>query len=183
MKKLFAVILFVTLSSAAFSQIHLSLQGGVQIPTGDFSDFANTGFGGSATFEYLQNSPLSFTGMLGYYVWDREGEQPDNVDYSYRTIPIMLGIRYYFDQYDFAPYFGTELGIHLWQTEIEVEKNNSTITTEASESNFGITPMFGFKYRLSTSVDLDVNLKYNIVSGDGPSTSFVGLNFGVQFGL
>jgi hypothetical protein len=186
MKKLFLIIvmaLVIPSGNNVYGQLRLSLQAGIQAPVGDFANSATTGFGGIATFEYWQNTPLSLIGSIGYMAWGAAGSLPANHDFTTRSIPIMLGIRYYFARGDFHPYFSAELGLHLQQTTHTRHHNpNTTTITTDNRSDFGISPAFGFRYHLGNRIDLDLNLKYNLISG-APSTSFLGANFGVQFGL
>lgn len=178
------IIFFVCLlfTAAAYPQLRLSTQVGVQIPTGDFAELAGTGFGINATFEYWQETALSFTGSVGYNRWGPEAELPANQDYSLTSIPVLLGIRYYLARGDFHPYIAAQLGLHFISSEYEREVGNTTVSTSDSESRFGMAPVFGFRYHLNESLDLDFNVKYNIISGDN-TTTYIGFNGGVQFAL
>jgi outer membrane protein W len=180
---LFAMLIVIIAANNSYSQLRLSLQGGIQAPTGEFGNTAATGFGGAATFEYWQNTPLSFTASAGYFAWEQQGNVPAGHTYSFSTIPIMLGMRYYLGRGDFHPYLGSELGLHLLNAKQTITSGNTTTTTTTSESNFGISPMAGFRYHVGNRVDLDINMKYNIVSSELNNRNFLGFNFGVQFGL
>ncbi len=182
-----ALILF---SVNSFAQIHerepqmrLSLQLGVEAPTGDFANQASTGFGLSGTFEYWQNSPLAFTGSIGYNHFGAAGDLPSDWDYSLSDIPILLGIRYYLARGEFHPYLGAELGLHILTASRTRVEGNQTISVDETNSKFGLDPLVGFRYHLSQTTDLDFNLKYNIISTDGGNTNFLGVNGGVQIGL
>lgn len=77
MKRLFSVALAVLLaSSLALAQggpgrgkSALGIGAEVSIPTGDFSEFAGTGYGGFARYEYGMNAKTAFMLTLGYTVW------------------------------------------------------------------------------------------------------------------
>jgi outer membrane protein W len=166
-----------------YAQMKLSLQAGLQMPTGDFADGAGLGFGANATFEYLQSSPLSFTALIGYNSFGAEDELPEGRDLSFTSIPILVGARYYLARGNYHPYLGVELGVHFLSTKFSRTEGNTTVTVESSSSEFGLTPMAGFRYHVSPTVDLDINLKYNIITTEGSSTSFMGINGGVQFAL
>ncbi len=163
-------------------QMRLSLQVGLEVPTGDFSDQASSGFGANATFEYWQNSPLAFTGSIGYNHFGAAKDLPFGIDYSFTDVPILLGVRYYPSQGRFDPYLGAELGLHILTSSV-TRTESRTITVSETNSRFGIDPLVGFRYHLSRSTDLDFNLKYNLISTEGGNTNFLGINGGVQIGL
>ncbi|HSD63730.1 MAG TPA: outer membrane beta-barrel protein [Ignavibacteriaceae bacterium] len=163
-------------------QMRLTLQAGLEVPTGDFSNQASSGFGGNATFEYWQNTPLAFTGSIGYNHFNAASDLPFGIDYSFTDVPILLGIRYYPSRGRFHPYLGAEMGLHILTSSI-TRTESRTITISETNSRFGIDPLIGFRYHLSQSTDLDFNVKYNIISTEGGSTNFLGINGGVQIGL
>ena len=180
--------LFFTVS--VFAQMHerepqmrLTLQAGIEVPTGDFANSALTGYGLNGTFEYWQNTPLAFTGSVGYNHFGASGDLPDNWDYSFTDVPVLLGIRYYLSRGDFHPYLGAELGLHFLTFSRTMVEGNTTTTVDHSSSKFGLDPLFGFRYHLSRTTDLDFNLKYNIITTDGGNTDFLGVNGGVQIAL
>lgn len=164
-------------------QMRLTLQAGIQTPTGDFSNSAATGFGLNGTFEYWQNTPLAFTGSFGYNHFRASGDLPGDWNYSFSDLPIMLGIRYYLSRGDIHPYLGTELGLRILTSSLTRTEGNTTTTIDETSSRFGLDPMVGFRYHLSQGTDLDFNLKYNLIATDGGNTDFLGINAGLQIGL
>ncbi len=184
MKKiiLFSFLVLFFFSSNLFSQTKLNLQGGIQFPSGDFSDNAATGYGGSATFEYkIPLIPISVTGMIGYYNW---GEKEDAVysDYSFSSIPFMVGGRYYLSSFIVKPYFGAELGINVLSFDYNYQRGEVIIEIDNTETKFSIAPIFGVKFGIGILLDLDVNIKYNVITTD-PSTNNFGVNAGLSFGF
>ncbi len=184
------IIAFILFSVNSFAQTHerepqmrLTLQIGVQAPTGDFGNQASTGFGLNGTFEYWQESPLAFTGSIGYNRFGAAGDLPNDWDYSLSDIPILLGVRYYLARGDFHPYLGAELGIHILTSSLTRVQDNKTISVDETNSKFGLDPLFGFRYHLSQSTDLDFNIKYNIITTEGGNTNYLGVNGGIQIGL
>ncbi len=183
-------IAFLFFTAADFAQMHerapqmrLTLQAGIEVPTGDFANSASAGYGLNGTFEYWQNTPLAFTGSIGYNHFGASGDLPHNWDYSFSDVPVLLGIRYYLARGDFHPYLGAELGLHFLTYSRTMVEGNTTTTVDQSSSKFGLDPLFGFRYHLSQTTDLDFNLKYNIITTDGGNTDFLGINGGVQIGL
>lgn len=180
MKKiiLFLSLVLILFSNVIFSQTKLNLQGGIQFPSGDFSDAAGTGYGGSATFEYkIPLLPISLTGMIGYYYWGENGDI-EGVDYSYNSIPFMVGGRYYLSSFIVKPYFGAELGLNVFSSDIEYPR----VKLENTDTKFSIAPMFGIKFGIGILLDFDVNVKYNVITTD-PSVNNFGVNAGLSFGF
>lgn len=185
MKKITIItsLLLILTTVSSFAQMRLSLQAGVQIPTSDFAESAGAGFGAHATFEYWQNTALSFTGTVGYNTWGPKDDLPPGRDYNVTAVPILIGLRYYLATGPFHPYLGAELGLYIVSIDVEQRIGNTIVSTEDSETKFGLAPVFGFRYHISQSVDLDFNFKYNIITTEENSTTYMGINGGIQFGL
>lgn len=189
MRKISSVLIIVLV--IAFSGIvnaqkmGAGVQVGVGLPMGDFGDACKTGFGGSGTFLYSLNPELSLTGSIGYYTFTYKNWS----DASFSTVPVLVGARYALGKGSFAPYIGAELGFHFcsYQTKASTSQVMG-ITYEmpslsGNSTDFGFAPIIGFLMPISPKVNLDVNLKYNIISTSGSSSSFLGINAGVQMGL
>jgi outer membrane protein W len=159
--------------------LKLSVQPGIQIPIGDFSNTAALGLGVNATLEYLfsqkKGIDWSLTVMTGYNHFAANKDLPEGEDYSYGDIPILAGLRFYIGKSDFRPYIGGEMGLHL----LTITHNDA----EISDSYFGYAPIVGLKSNFTRSLELDINLKLNSISSEGSSLSYVGFNFGLQFAL
>lgn len=182
MKKMFLVLIAVLCLSnflMAQGKMGLSVQGGVALPTGDFGDVAGTGFGGSVTFMYEVSPMLAITGSAGYTTWGPKEDLPDGFDYSLATIPVLVGARYTFGKGNFLPYISAELGMHFLSSTVEILGQEYS----DSESKFGFAPGVGFYYAFNQKTMLDVNVKYNSISTEGSSTSYIGINAGVGFAL
>lgn len=190
MKKV--VSLFVVLTVLAFSglsnaqKMGAEVQVGVGMPMGTFGDAFKTGFGGMGTFMYGLNPDVTLTGAIGYYTFTHK----DYSDATFSTVPVLVGARYGLGKGSFAPYVGAELGIHFTTSKVKVAAfdlgefgSYGGGTASASESVFGFSPMVGFTMPLSPKLNLDVNLKYNIISTSGSSSSFLGINAGVHMPL
>ena len=116
MRKLFALgvltLLVVSLASAQFGPAKGKMTLGpaveLSLPIGNFSDFANFGFGGVARFEYGLDNNLALTANAGYLTWggkDVEGFS----DYTNSAIPIIVGVKYGFSQ---GLFVSGELGLY-----------------------------------------------------------------------
>ena len=189
MKKVVSII--VVLTVLVFSGISnaqkmgAEVQVGVGLPMGDFGDAFKTGFGGQGTFLYSLNPELTLTAAIGYYSFTNK----DYSDATFSTVPVLVGARYVLGKGSFVPYAGAELGLHFCTIKVVAPKFDFGFgsigggTSSTSESDFGFSPMVGFMMPLSPKLNLDVNLKYNIISTSGQSSNFIGINAGVQMPL
>ena len=164
------------------SEVRLTLHAGAEVPTGDLSNLASTGFGIGATFEFWQNNPLAFTVSFNYNHFGAAGNLPSGSDYSLADVPIFLGVRYYPLEGNFHPYLGAEMGLHKLKSST-TRTEERTVTISETSSKFGLNPLIGFRLTLSQTTDLDFNLKYNMITTEGGNTDFLGINGGIQIGL
>ncbi len=167
------------MNSGSFCQFRLSVQPGLQVPLGDFSNTASVGIGGNATVEYLNSQKKgvdwSVTGTTGYTYFTANKNLPEGEVYSYSDIPLLAGLRYYLGKEDFRAYIGAELGFHL----MTIKHNDESV----GKSYFGFAPLVGFKSYLARNLDIDIIVRLNSISSEGSSLSYTGFNFGVQFAL
>lgn len=185
MKKLmsiFIILVVVTIVSGltnAQSKMGISVQAGVFLPTGDFGDGAGTGFGGTGTFVYDVSPMFQVTGSVGYATWGPKNDLPSGYDYSLSTVPVLVGGRYSFGKDSFMPYVLAELGVHFLSSTVESPFGKFS----DSSTKFGFAPGVGFLYKFNPKVGLDVNVKYDIITTEGSSTTYVGVNAGVLFAI
>lgn len=180
---LLAVVFMFAGLSLAQSKMGLSVQGSLAFPTGDFGDAAGTGFGGVGTFMYEVSPMLAITGSVGYLTWGPKEDLGEGFDYSLSTIPVLVGVRYSFGKGNFLPYVLAEVGMHFLSSEVTLTIFDEPFTFSESESKFGFAPGAGFYYYFNPKTALDVNVKYNSISTEGSTTSYLGVNAGVAFAL
>ncbi len=194
MRRSFTVVLLGLLllgfsSNYAQNRPNMNITGQVSLnlPTGDFGSSAALGFGVNGTFEYVSSSQLSFTGAIGYNHFGPKGDLPSGADYSMNAIPLLAGVRYYFSHGGISPYVSGQIGLYFLSITSSYSYSyggfSSSGSATASESDFGFVPGIGFIYSLNQNLNLDVSAKYNIISTSGSSTSYFGVNAGVQFGI
>lgn len=169
MKKLSALIvfsLFLFSFAQTNAQIKLVLNGGAQIPVGDFKDGADIGYGGSVDAEFkLPMVGTTFFASAGYNRW-----KITNTDFSYYFIPLMGGIKYFISTPGniATPYISGALGITVV---------NSNVPLSSSESKFTWSPSVGV--RIS---NFDINASFKSFSSNGTTFSWFGINVGVVLG-
>jgi len=193
MKKI-AALLFIVLftSSSLFAQgMGAGVQGGVALPMGDFGDMVSTGFGGQGNFVFNVNKNLGITGSIGYYTFGTNSDFDIILkDYSFSTIPVLVGARYCFTQKNFKPYVAAELGMFFssfsytyaseWSIFLESESDQEV---SDSGSDFGYVFGAGFMLPIGKKADLDVSVKYNTISSDGTSLNYITIVVGAMFAL
>lgn len=132
----------------------------VSLPMGDFGDAANTGFGGTASFELGFMPQLVGVGHIGYIVY---GTESDAVDFS--TVPLLVGVKYYF-----VPALGFygigQIGLNLFSTTVEVPQVFGFGGGSVSESHSEFTFVLGAGYELpvSPNFSLDFTGTFNLIS-------------------
>ncbi|PIW70757.1 MAG: hypothetical protein COW08_00300 [Ignavibacteriales bacterium CG12_big_fil_rev_8_21_14_0_65_30_8] len=163
---LFALCFFFVGFNSANAQVKAVINGGVQIPTGDFKNSNDVGYGGSIDAEF--NVPLvgpTFFVSTGYNRWTIS-----NTDYNNSIIPLMGGIKYFFGTPGgiVTLYFGGALGMAIL--------NDNTPLSD-SQSKFIWSPSIGVRFS-----NLDINAKYQSISSNGFTYSWYGLNIGFVIG-
>ena len=184
MKTLFFTILTVCiifcstgLSAKNSSQMALSGQLGLQIPTGDFGDIASTGFSFQGIFSYYFNKDVALNFTLGYYGWGTKSSG-DYYETTFHDIPLLAGITYKFDLKDFDIFIGGDIGLHFSGTKTTLGYGGGSVTN--SNTDFGFSPLAGVLIPIAKDLDIRADLKYNFIFGDKTNT-FFGINAGITY--
>lgn len=165
MKKYLYLSLFLVLfllPSVSTAQLKVRLQGSAAIPTGYAEDAVSLGYGGNINFShpFLINN-LEVTLTAGYYYFGFKENLPD-YDFSFSSVPVIAGLRFNLNDFDFIPYVGIEGGLYINQYYLHIDYGFFGVTSVLTkETHLGISPEFGFKMNLTPSFDVDVNAKYN----------------------
>ena len=122
---LFLVIVYSVEITNAQSDFAAGINGNVNFPNGKFTEYFGTGYGGDAHFLYLFGNSSIFSLSVGY---NRFGLDVDafnakanelglnvkfDVESSFSTIPILLGVKWYFlKQKTQSPYIMIEGGFY-----------------------------------------------------------------------
>ena len=86
----------------------------------------------------------------------------------------------------FKPYVAGELGMHFVTFDVPAIVIPGFGTIEggsSSDSYFGFGAGAGFLYKMGPNLDLDVNAKYNSISTEGSSSSYISVMAGVLIAL
>lgn len=187
MKKFFFVLALITLSvfyngyaqrGKAFSKMQIGGDIGLGIPTGDFADGANTGFGINGVWTYFFQPELALTGSIGYWSFGAKGSS-DIAKATFSTIPLNVGIQYRFSASGFKPYIGAETFLFFNSTSVEYLGYKSS----DSETKFGFVPLVGGAFQIAPNMEFRVTLKYTIIFTDGTNTTYLNLLGGIHFNI
>jgi len=138
---------------------------GPQFVTGDLADSYKTGLAIDAGYYYRASDALFVGGVGGYHQFKSEGGGAD-LD----VIPINLAVKYNFSLTGIQPYVGTEGGPFF------LSPSSGEGSTE-----IGLSPRIGLRIPLSRGIDLDLNLKYNVIFSDENNLTYVGANGGFAY--
>ncbi len=197
MKKILSVLVVLVLFTSlinAQGKISLGVNGGAAIPTGDFGDDFDLGWGGNALFVYHISPNADITGSAGYLFWNaKDAEDGTAINVTFSSIPVMIGARYLFGKEKFFGYGSAELGVHFTTLDLPEVDLGEGETFGGSESNtyFGWALGAGVLYKINEKIDLDLSAKYNMIvigeedSWNQKSTSadYISVMLGVLFGL
>lgn len=138
---------FFLISTNIYGQFKIRAQGSAAIPTGYAEDIVSVGFGGSFNLSYAFNSSFEVSFTSGYYNFGYKENLPDYT-FSFSTIPVLIGIRYNFLDYNFIPYIGLEAGGYISKFNLAIDYGYfgiSNVTTY--DKSWGISPEAGFKIK------------------------------------
>jgi outer membrane protein W len=188
-----ASMLMAFISSAAFAQVSLGIQGG--LAKSDVED-SKTIAGGGLNLRVFA-SPQFAIGVAGKYYADGSKYRIAGQDIKTkgRLMPITGTLDYYFTEGAIRPYLGGDAGVYL--SSYDAQFNGNTIFESKTRSNFGAAPRVGVVFAFG-KVGLQIEGIYHFVFGnqdhssttgsasniDFESTSkFGGVNVGLIFGL
>jgi len=185
MKKLIISILFALFMVIRLypqSKFSVNVAGSAAIGTGDFGELYGTGFGGTAALLYTTTPINDLTLSIGYDKWK-------NNNLTFTTIPLMIGMRYYYPLSGVILYIPGYLGLHF--TTKETELPTAIIGNEivggniisSSDTFFGFGIGFGVLIPIAPKLNIDINSTFNFFCTSNSNSNFIGINGGVQFGL
>jgi hypothetical protein len=154
------------------------------LPMGTFGDAASIGIGGSLRYEMPMGDNLGLMLTAGYMSFS--GKTVSGIDLPNETmIPVQVGAKYYFTEQQNGFYGSAELGIHSTSVTIPAYAGITVggVTYGAypeqklTSTDFSFAP--GVGYALA---NVDIGLRYQIISSTGGSTSYLGLRLAYVFG-
>ncbi len=167
------VLMFVVgITSAAEAQgLTLGINGGTVVPIGDFSDIAETGFGGNVSLGYRLTESWALKLMAGYHQFGEKEIGPFKISGAF--IPIRIGLRKFWGASK-RFYTSPQLGIFIGADDFDSE-------------DFGMGPRIGYQFPFGgENTKIDVGVEFNNVFADVPDdkdVQYFGIDIGVEFGL
>lgn len=141
----------------------LYFNAGPQFVTGNAGDAYKTGLAIDGGY-YFRATRSGFVGIAGgYHQFAGEGTRGD-----LNIIPVHLALKYNFSLTGIQPYIGGEAGPYF-------------LSNGSSETKFGVAPRLGLRVPLAEGIDLDLNVKYNIIFQDPENFTYVGANGGFSY--
>lgn len=175
---LFVLFLGATVAPPADAQTpawkhQIVFNSGPQLLTGDYADAYKTGLAIDVGYYYRATDAL-FVGVYGGYhqFKDKGGLSLDigNSSSNLNVVPVNLAFKFNFSLTGVQPYIGAEGGPFFLSPS---EGEGST--------KIGVAPRIGLRIPLSRGIDLDLNVKYNVIFNDQSNFTYVGPNGGFAY--
>jgi len=185
----FAILLLAAINTYAQTPITIKLTGGINNPTGDFSNVYKSGTSIEGALYYSLPVPgldLTFTAGYNGYKYKNEyftglvntnlgvGVDNFNVSWTATDIPVMIGAKFQLPSGNIKPYATGEVGVHFMSfsdrfngQKLTGNTNNPTTfsfngsTESGSETGFGTAIGAGIEIPVAPKIYLDLNAKYN----------------------
>jgi hypothetical protein len=182
MKQSFGVLLLaVLLTSFINAQSQgISVGANLALPIGDWSNSANVGFGGTATYERSFAPNIVGQVYTGYISFGGKDSGLDGYSYSYSMVPIMLGIKYFF-QPNTGFYANGLLGVNILSVDVSVPAEISPYYSgsTSSDTKFGLGVGAGYEIPVGGKNAVDVSANFMLVS----DANYIGARIAYRFGL
>ena len=142
-------------------------------------------YGASVGGEYGIGDNMGVTAQFGFILNSVSSDFFDNASSSF--IPMQLGYKYYFDSNESGPYAHAQLGMHMYRFSYEFESFTvdpitfqfTPVTEEISISEMYLSYAIGGGFLVNEHIDL--GLRFNIISADGGSFSYIGTRVAYNF--
>ena len=196
MKKtaLLIVVLVACLSVAAQAQdtykpswiVGMDLRG--LLPMGDFEEVASFGVGGTLYAGYAFSPSIAVTARTGYiYTGGKEiqdpGGLPGTLQTNYGIVPLLGGVKFYFNEGDSRFYAAGEAGMFFLSgtTELTNSLGGAVSSGSGSDSKFGYAPAVGAQFRAGRNMMIDAHVDYTAIPDDGGDFSWVTIGIGAEW--
>lgn len=183
---IFAVALGTTAQAQEKAPMLVGGQLELGLPTGEYGDNVDLGFGIVGNFQYGLQPRLWLIGTLGYETFPYKSTASE-MEGSDGSFFIHAGARYELSDGDgMVPYIGAKVGLHFWSWSISVKTFTGTYESSNSGSSFGLSPMFGVVYPITETIKLDAALKYTMYTrsvSEGSDANYISLQAGVLIPL
>lgn len=148
MKKFYLFLMAMLISSTSlFAQRPgISLGGNFYFPVGDWADIANTGFGGSATYEHPFGENIMGVIYSGYTSFGGDG------GFDWTMIPVLAGAKFYFSSNQ-DWYLAALLGANFVTAKTTIGGQEFSASSTEFEGNIN----FGYEIKTSEKGAVDIS--------------------------
>ena len=171
--------------AAAKGDVSIGVGGGALIPLSEFKDSSKLGFLGGLDVDYMVTEAVS-VGVDGMYSKNDIKDDfatANGIDKGNTSFFTGSGhLKYMFpmaSESKIMPYVTAGGGVY----HIKAEATASGVTASASENKFGGHGGAGVSFKAGSSLNVDVQGLFHVVSTTGTSTKFVTFRGGVSFPL
>ena len=167
-----ALFLSAIFSCTAFALPGVSFDAGVAIPipTGSFSDAAETGIGvGADAFFGLPMIPIKIGGHVAYNRFDTKGSGSD----TFSMIEILPSVRYSIFSLPIAQIYA-QLGVGYYYF-------GSSLSGFESQNKFGFNIGAGVSGMFTPTMSFFAMPLFNVVTTDNENSSYLSVNIGLKF--
>ncbi len=180
MKRIGLVVSALVVSALAFgesaeAQTRFGIAAGAAVPTGDFADFAKSGFNVEGSVEFKpMTMPFGIRGDLSY---NRFGVDVSGLDGNFTALGGALNAVFQMAGVGAAPYVIVGPTI----TNLDGEITGTSAGDVEGETKIGAQGGVGVKFPLSGFTS-KVEARYNTIFTEDSNTNMFILNFGILFG-
>ncbi len=159
MKNLFLFLIVILLASSSLlaQKKGISIGGNVYFPVGDWSDYANTGWGGSASYEHQLSKEVAGVIYSGYTAFSADAGADVTI------VPLLVGAKFYFTpKWDW--YIAGMLGVDFVTADASTTIGGQTYSSSASSTEFAGNINFGYEVQTSDKGAVDISAGFVYVS-------------------
>jgi opacity protein-like surface antigen len=172
--------LLLSMTGLAENKFTVGIVGGVALPSEEFSDFYNSGYGGQAAFGYQINPGIQLTLTAGMNRWTVNNDHLNKLleqqglpatitlDAPLSVYPFVVGVKYFPLSKGIRPFFTLFAGLHLLNLETSgtIVVQSITFPLESRSktwTEFGFGIEVGLTVPLSKRFFLEASGKYTAV--------------------
>ena len=149
MKKIYLLlfVLFISAASMFAQRPGISIGGNVYFPVGDWAEIANTGFGGSVSYEHPFGKNIMGVIYSGYTSFSSDIE-----GFSWTAIPLLAGAKFYF-----TPKNDWYAAVLIGANFVTADYTSSLGDASESSTEFAGNANFGYEIKTSDKGAVDIS--------------------------
>ena len=174
-----SAIAFGLMAFAPSAQAQFGVSAGISLPTGDFGDFAASGYSVNGLVGFsVPTVPVGFRAEVGYNAWDGK----DNVDATFSTLSGTANILVKVPMTAARPYLIGGVGAYRTKQEGTFRVGGVLLNNvDVSETKFGFNIGGGLEFGLGLLTTMVEARWVNVPVDEGSDFSYVPITFGIMF--